>query len=275
MSRQIIDCFTFYNEIDMLKFRLNYLYDYIDKFVISEALLTHSGMEKKLYFNENKHLFEKYKDKIIHVIVDLPKDDINKSVTENAWTREKLQRNLLDRGLQQLNLNDNDVIIISDVDEIPDRNTLSALRQVEKIEDIAYAFEQDMYYYNLTCKGKNKWYHPKFVLYQAYKNVYDRMLDNIRMTNMYGIVKNGGWHFSYFGDVNFIQNKIKNFAHQEFNDEKYWGESNILKQIQNCGDLYLRDNEGSTNFEYCDVKDNTYLPATYEELLPLCDLYKK
>ena len=276
MPKQIVDCFTFYNELDMLRFRLEYLYDTVDKFVLLESTLTFSGAKKDLFFEKNKHLFEKYQDKIIHVIVDdLPLDVPNKTAEENAWVREKLQRNLLDRGIKQIQLDDNDIIVITDLDEIPDRNTLSLVKQVENLEHIAYALEQDMYYYNLTCRGKNKWHHPKFVSYYTYKNIFNNRADDIRMAGRYAVVRKGGWHFSYFGDVTFIQNKIKNFAHQEYNNEKYWGEKNILHQIQNCGDLFLRDNEKMHYFEHVPLENNGYLPETYEQLLKFCDLCKK
>jgi len=276
MAKQIIDCFTFYNELDMLRFRLEYLYDIVDKFVLLESTLTFSGAKKELFFEKNKHLFEKYLDKIIHVIVDdLPLDVPNKTIEENAWVRERLQRNLLDRGIKQLALQDTDVIVITDLDEIPDRNTLCLLQQIEKLDDYAYALEQDMYYYNLTCRGKNKWYHPKFVSYYCYVNTFNRRPDDIRMVGRYAVVRKGGWHFSYFGDVTFIQNKIKNFAHQEYNDEKFWSEKNILHQIKNCGDLFLRDNEKMHHFEYVPIEKNEYLPETYEQLLKFCELYKK
>lgn len=274
MTRKIIDCFTFYNELDMLKFRLNYLYDSVDKFVLLESTLTFSGKPKRLYFQENKDIFTKYIDKIIHVVVDdLPLDDLNKTVIENAWVREKLQRNLLQRGLQQLELSNDDIVVITDLDEIPDRNTLGFVKQLDKLDNIAYALEQDMYYYNLTCRRKFKWYHPKLVTFYTYKNIFNCKADDIRMVNRHGVIRNGGWHFSYFGDVSFIQNKIKNFAHQEFNDEKYWGEENIIKQIQTSGDLFLRENEH--HVEYCAIADNKYLPDTYELLLSYCELYKK
>lgn len=276
MSKKLIDCFTFYNELEMLKFRLNYLYDTVDKFILLESTLTFSGKQKNLYFEQNKELFEKYMDKIIHIKVDdLPLDDPNKDVITNAWIREKLQRNLLHRGIQQLQLDEKDVIIITDLDEIPDRNTLAYIKQLETLDNIPYALEQDMYYYNLTCKGKNKWYHPKLVTYYTYKNIFNCRADDIRMVDKYGIIRNGGWHFSYFGDVSFIQNKIKNFAHQEFNNEKFWSEDNILKQIQTCGDLFLRDNASTHHFEYCPIADNKYLPETHEQLLMFCEIYKK
>ena len=70
MSKKIIDCFTFYNEMDLLNYRLNILYNVVDYFIIVESTHTYVGKEKKLFYNDNKHLFEKFNDKIIHIIVD-------------------------------------------------------------------------------------------------------------------------------------------------------------------------------------------------------------
>jgi beta-1,4-mannosyl-glycoprotein beta-1,4-N-acetylglucosaminyltransferase len=69
---KIIDCFTFYNELKLLEYRLNILYNIVDYFIIVEANQTHQGKSKKLYYNENKNRFEKFQDKIIHIVVDLP-----------------------------------------------------------------------------------------------------------------------------------------------------------------------------------------------------------
>lgn len=273
MPNKIIDCFTFYNELDMLKFRLDYLYDTVDKFILLESTVTFSGVQKELYFQKNKQLYDAYKDKIIHVIVDdLPGDDPSKNAIDNAWVRERLQRNLLDRGISQLQLTDDDIIVITDLDEIPDRKTLNLLKTIDKIENIPYALEQDMYYYNLTCKRKSKWHHPKFVNFITYKNEFRCRADDIRMVGRYAVVKNGGWHLSYFGDVGFIQNKIKNFAHQEYNDDKYTNTENIKKRINTCSDLFSRENEHNT--EYCAIETNPYLPETYKDLLKFSDLNK-
>lgn len=266
MTNKIIDCFTFYNELNMLKFRLQYLYEIVDKFILVESTLTHSGENKELYYENNKELFKKYNDKIIHIIVnDLP----DKNITENAWVREKMQRNCIDRGIKKLDieLKDNDLINICDIDEIPDKNTLSKLKNISQIDNNVYSFEQDMYYYNLNTIQKSKWYHPKIVNYYTYKNLFNNKSDDIRCYNIYKIIKKGGWHFSYFGDINFIKNKIKMFAHQEYNNDTYLNDEQLLKQIKNNDDIFLRGNL----FEYNDIKTNKYLPDNYELLL---ELYK-
>lgn len=272
MSHKLIDCFLFYNELDMLKYRLEYLYDTVDFFVLVECTLTHSGDVKELYYQNNKQLFEKFNDKIIHIIVD---DLPNKDIEKNAWIREKKHRNCIDRGLNILNLNNNDIICICDLDEIPDRNTLKIFKNIDKIENIPYALEQELYYYNLTCRAKNKWYHAKIINYFTYKNIFNMNIDNIRLYHQYYIIKNGGWHLSYFGDIEFIKNKIKHCAHQEFNNEKYLNNEKILEQIKTCGDLFFRDEHKNKkyNFEYCSIDDNDYLPENYQELLKYSDIY--
>jgi beta-1,4-mannosyl-glycoprotein beta-1,4-N-acetylglucosaminyltransferase len=92
---KIIDCFTFYNELDLLTYRINLLYNIVDYFIIVESTHTHVGKEKILYFNENKHLFDKFTDKIIHIIVDdFPYKYPNVNIDNNdAWCNEEYQRN--------------------------------------------------------------------------------------------------------------------------------------------------------------------------------------
>jgi beta-1,4-mannosyl-glycoprotein beta-1,4-N-acetylglucosaminyltransferase len=87
------------------------------------------------------------------------------------------------------------------------------------------------------------------------------------MVGRYALVKRGGWHLSYFGNVNFIQNKIKSFSHQEYNDEKYTSAENITNCIKYHKDLFARGNEHSIT--YCALEDNDYLPETYRDLVKI------
>ena len=106
-QRKIIDCFIFYNELDMLTYRLNILNDIVDYFVLVEATHTFIGKEKPLFYQDNKHLFEKFNHKIIHVIVDdFPHKypDINIGKNEQ-WRNEIFQRNCISRGIDKLELN--------------------------------------------------------------------------------------------------------------------------------------------------------------------------
>ena len=143
---KVIDCFIFYNELDMLEFRLNELNDVVDYFVLVECIKTHSNKDKELYFENNKNRFSKFLDKIIHIIV---KDNIPQ--TSRAWDREEYQRYCIHEGINKLNLNSDDIIIIADLDEIPDAKTVLNIKNNNGLDGIYY-LEMDLYYYNLIRK---------------------------------------------------------------------------------------------------------------------------
>ena len=264
-SKKIVDCFIFYNEIELLTYRFNVLYDIVDYFVIVEATHTFVGNEKKLYFNENKHLFEKFQDKIVHIIVDdFPFKYPNiHSNSGQQWINEYFHRNCISRGLDRIDrdLNDNDFIIIADLDEIPDPATLLKIKKGEIIVDLNI-LELDFYYYNLNTRFDSKWIFCKILTYHRYKQM-NISCNDIRNKNCPSI-KNGGWHLSYFGDSNFIKNKIINFSHQELNTNDFTDLSKIEKRIKEGRDLYDRENHDPTTIEIC---NNHYLPVEYETYL--------
>ena len=261
---KIIDCFIFYNELDLLTYRLNLLNNIVDYFIIVESTHTFVGKEKSLFFNENKHLFEKFTNKIIHIIVDdFPHKYPNVNISNNdVWNNEIFQRNAISRGINSIeNLTESDLIIISDLDEIPDPNTLNNIKQGALIVDINI-LEMDFYYYNLNTRFKSKIITSKIISYKKYKEL------NINCNTIRGMdcvkILNGGWHLSYFGDKYFIQNKINNFSHQELNLPEWTDLEKIEKRIQNSTDLYNRD---YLDIEKIKIEDNTYLPTDYSKYL--------
>ena len=259
----LIDCFIFYNEIDLLTYRLNILNDIVDYFVVVEATHTFTGKEKKLFFNENKHLFDKFNDKIIHIIVDdFPYKYPNINFGNNEqWQNEFFQRNAISRGLTCINnLDQNDVIMISDLDEIPDPCTLDKVKKGDIIVDINILL-MDLYYYNLNSKMKEKWALCKIISYKRYKEL-NWTCNDIRNAQCPAILK-GGWHLSYFGDKHFIKNKINTFSHQELNTDNFTDELKIEERINNSKDLYDRD----VGLERIEIKDNAYLPVEYDKYL--------
>jgi len=260
---KIIDCFTFYNELDLLTYRFNLLNNIVDYFIIVESTHTHIGKEKKLFFNENKYLFEKFTNKIIHIIVDdLPYKYHNVNIDLNdVWNNERFQRNAISRGINYIkNLQETDLIIISDLDEIPDPYTLYKIKKNRPKIDIAI-LEMDFYYYNLNTRFKMKWTSVKIISYKKY-NELNISCNDIRSMSCSRIL-NGGWHLSYFGDKYFIQNKIQNFAHQELNLTQYTDIDNIEKRMQNSKDLYDRN----CDIEKIKIEDNAYLPIDYSKYL--------
>jgi len=265
IKMQIIDCFIFYNELDLLTYRLNLLNNIVDYFIIVESTHTFVGKEKKCFFWEDKHLFEKFTDKIIHIIVDdLPYKDqsVNIRNNSNVWNNEFFQRNAISRGISYINdLTPSDVIIISDLDEIPDPNTLEQIKRGDIIVDINN-LEMDFYYYNLNTRIETKWHSCKILSYKKFKEL-NASCNDIRGMNCPNIL-NGGWHLSYFGDKYFIQNKIKNFSHQELNKDEYTDLEKIEKRIQNKSDLYDRTD---CAIEKIKIEDNAYLPIDYSKFL--------
>jgi beta-1,4-mannosyl-glycoprotein beta-1,4-N-acetylglucosaminyltransferase len=137
---KIYDCFTFYNELDLLEIRLNELNDVVDKFVLVEAEKTHQNKDKELYFENNKIKFAPFLHKIIHIIV--PKELF---VDNDAWYNEKLQRNCILEGLKETN--DDDFLIVSDLDEIP---SSESIKQAINFNQTPLSFEHILHYYYLN-----------------------------------------------------------------------------------------------------------------------------
>lgn len=258
---QIIDAFMFYNELNMLDFRLTELYEHVDKFVIVEATKTFSGKPKELYYELNKNRYQKYADKILYFVTDLP--DSN-----NAWHRESAQRNAIRTALKQINPAETDIIVFSDLDEIPDTKILDHIRK--NGISTAYNLKQEMYYYHLNCKAKTPWVRSQIMPFALFK----RASPQEHRNKMYQLIYNGGWHFSYFGDSKFISNKIQNFSHQEYNNEKFTNEKSIQEKLKSCTDLFDRDNSNQGHqFYYQAIENNNYLPKNYKMLPTLEKLW--
>lgn len=226
----VYDCFTFFNELDLLEIRLNILNDVVDKFVIVEANKTFSNKEKPLYFLDNIDRFEKFKNKIIHIIVDdFPE-------FEDAWAYEYFQRNAIRRGL--VNCRDEDSIIISDLDEIPNPRKIKKYKNHPGVK----VFIQKMYCYYLNFIDIKSpiWGNisSKMLSFSEFKDVGSEA-QKVRFLKG-KIVLNGGWHFSYLGGANKISQKIKSFSHEEYNDDIFTNQENISEKIKKGFDLYSK-----------------------------------
>jgi beta-1,4-mannosyl-glycoprotein beta-1,4-N-acetylglucosaminyltransferase len=122
---KIIDCFTFFNELDLLEIRLKYLNDVVDYFVIVEADTSFNGEYKQMILGDNIDRFKPFIDKIIYIPIKMEYFENKKKV---AWKREEYQRNSISLGIEILNLTKSDLVLISDVDESPDRDILKELQ---------------------------------------------------------------------------------------------------------------------------------------------------
>lgn len=249
----VYDCFQFFNELDILKIRLNVLSPLVDKFVISEATETFSGLKKPLYYEENKELFAEFADKIIHVVVeDTPEGDTH--------YRDTFQKNAVTRGLKDCT--DEDVIIFSDLDEIPNPDKIrEILRNFQ--EDKIYHFAQRLFYCYLNMEEVSgsllsyagefegvehkKWIGTKMLSYKLLREQ-NLMLGELRFPERKEIgvrVEDGGWHFGYMGghgekDIRKrVQEKVVSAAHQEYNSKHVL--SNVTDQIKDGKDIFGRN----------------------------------
>lgn len=249
----VYDCFQFFNELDILKLRLNIMSPVVDKFVISEATTTFSGLEKPLYYEENKEMFKEFEDKIIHVVVDdTPPGDTH--------VRDTFQKSAVGRGL--VGCNDDDIIIFSDLDEIPNPDKIREILKDFDTDKI-YHFAQRLFYCYLNMEevsGKllsyagdfddvehKQWIGSKMCTYGLIRKqglelgdlrFPERKKDGIR-------VADGGWHFGYMGghgesDIRKrVQEKVISAAHQEYNSREVINDT--ADKIKDGKDIFGRD----------------------------------
>lgn len=231
----IYDCFTFFNELDLLEIRLNILDDVVDKFVLVESTVTFSGDQKPLYFKENKNRFKKFEHKIIHIVVEntpeMPKDK-----NGEYWTLEFFQRNAIVRGLAECK--NEDIILISDLDEIPNPEKILKYKNYPGIK----VFKQLMFYYYLNnIDIKNPYWTNSSTRMLNYEEFLKNGANPQKTKFLRGyLINKGGWHFSYLGGIEKIQQKVKSFAHilPEQTIKEYNNIKNIKKRIENGEILY-------------------------------------
>ena len=254
----------------------------MDAFVLVESTLTHTGNAKPLFFNENRERFAPFLDKIVHVVVDTMIPDLkieNKSYDPDSeqWKNERYQRNCISLGIEKYRqtllekgseLGMEDVIFINDVDELLDPVVLPLIEQAVVPVGGIVECPMDMYYYNLQTRLKEKWQFSKAISYEYWlrlSKIQEHALffqlpditNGVRL-KMHTFRMNCpcGWHLSYFGDSRFIQNKIQQFGHQEYNSSSYTDLDAITEKIRNGRDLYGRN----ISLELIPLELNKYLP---------------
>ena len=229
---KIFDCFMYFDEEIVLDLRLNTLNDYVDYFVIVESSFTHKGEKRSLKFNQQK--FAKFKDKIIYIVYDREPKNIQKIYETdseagknakyifNAAYRENGQRNFIEQGLTMAE--NDDLILISDVDEIPRLENLN----LKKIKEKIILFRQDMFYYKFNLKLPNLiWIGTKackkkdLISPQWLRNIKDKKYSFFRFDVLFSktkyssikFVEGGGWHFSNIKNAKEIEFKLKSYLH--------------------------------------------------------------
>ena len=248
---KIFDCFMYFDEDLMLDLRLNILDQYVDYFIIVESCFNHKGEKRKLNFDINN--YKKFENKIVYLIYDKIPDEIQlikESDTNhekdakyifNAGYRENSQRNYIIHGL--IKASDDDIIMISDVDEIPKLENL----KFDNIKEKLIFFDQDMFYYKFNLQLPNlNWIGTKSCKKKYLKNpqwlrnikgknypLYrlDILFSNIKYSNI-KFINDGGWHFTNIKSAEQIKHKLKSYLHHREFDVQPISTSQIEELIK-------------------------------------------
>jgi beta-1,4-mannosyl-glycoprotein beta-1,4-N-acetylglucosaminyltransferase len=225
---RVIDCFTFFNELDLLEIRLNELDPVVDTFVLVESVRTFTGESKPSSFTEHKQRYARFLPKLRHIIVENAPDG------PDPWARERFIRNEILQGIRDCALDD--YILISDVDEIVNANTLArACRQgVEQTR-----FEQKFHYYYVNCLCDDPWLLGPYLTRRRLLGQPHEQRVEIRDSKA-PIAKDGGWHFSHLGGAETIQRKVKTGSHSEYNTAPYTDLEHIKRCMEAPCDLFGR-----------------------------------
>lgn len=242
----IYDCFSFFNELDLLEIRLNIMNDVVDRFVLVEATKTFQMKDKPMLFAANKERFKPFLHKIDHIVVDTYPTFWTKFRKVKTWDYHDNQKEAKMRGLKDAK--PDDTIIVSDLDEIPRPDLVAKFANTPEIK----VFQQRLYYYYLNCFVKD--YPEPIELYNGYKPwqgtvmMKRRDLKSIKKARLYRgerhdsdrvrIIREGGWHFSYLGGVKAVIQKIEAYSHKEHNVESFKDPKRIEALIKEGKGLY-------------------------------------
>ena len=245
MKPKIVDCFLYFQEKELLKLRLEYLNDFVDYFVIVEASQSFSGKKKDFNFEKEKKQFQPYLHKIIYYKIEntiKSFDDLasqlekkNDFVSKNIlffmnshshynkdllnWVLDTFHRESIAYPLNEMSLKPNDVILLSDIDEIPSHNFLKSYLD-NPIDHACNKQYQFSFFLNLL--SDDHWIGTIISKWNAIKDI---SLTDLRIDSKKNQKKvidlglsNGGYHFTSYGDIQKIKSKIRNWSHQEFNN---------------------------------------------------------
>ena len=247
----------YFDEDVILDLRLNILNPFIDYFVIVESTFNHKGEKRKLKFDINK--YKKFENKIIYLIFDKEpsgiekvfdtdnEGEVSRKLILNAASRENGQRNFISKGLERAN--EKDLILISDVDEIPNLEKINW----NTLKDQIVLFKQDMFYYKLNLRlpdliwSGSKACRKKYLKSpQWLRNVKDKKYSFFRLDTLFSekkyinikFINNGGWHFSNIKTAADIEYKLKSYLHHREFDLNPISESEIEDIIKNKQAIY-------------------------------------
>ena len=272
---KIFDCFMFNNEEKLLEIRLNVLNKFVDHFVIIESEETHSGNKKKITFEIDK--YPKFKEKIIYKKIN------SFPIGLSSWQKENYQRNYIVNCLNQAN--GDDIVMISDLDEIPNLENVNLNNYNEKI----IVFNQRLFFYKMNfganaanwhgtraCQKKflkspqwlrNLKTHKKYKLYRL-----DKLLFSKNYERSFKIINNGGWHFTWLGNLDFIKNKLRSFAHTELNNPVIINDNYIKECIDNLKPIEIKQKIQINKLSINKINLPTYVVENLDKYRSLLDI---
>ena len=260
---KIIDCFMYFDEDMMLDIRLNILNNYVSNFVICEATFNHKGLPKKLNFNINN--FSKFKNKIKYIVVEKQPDNLRQiedsdtvvtkesKILDNSLNRENFQRNSLANELE--NFSDEDLILINDVDEIPNLENFKYKKKITIFKQKMFYYKFNLVYPEFTWFGskicKKKYLQSPQWLRNIKSKKYPLWRPDVLFSSKkyYDVefVENGGWHFTNIKDAKDIDHKMRNFLHHHEYEESGMNVDDIAKNIKEKKVFYNHFSDKSSN----------------------------
>jgi len=251
---KIVDSFMFFDENMLLDLRLNILDQYVSKFVICEATYNHNGEKKKLNFDINNFL--KFKSKIDYIVLDekpknlrkIDQKDNNKLIEsktlDNALIRENFQRNFTFKKLMESG--DNDLILINDLDEIPNLKDFKYQKKITIFKQKMLYFKFNLMYPNILWSGSKICKKKYFISPQWLRNIKTKkypwwridILFSKKKYNQIQVINNGGWHFTNIKSPKEIHHKMKNFLHHYEYENSGLQTKDIEKLIKEKKALY-------------------------------------
>lgn len=257
----IFDSFIFFNELDLLEIRLNILKDVVDYFVLTESPYTVSGNEKPLYYLENKDRFGSLNDKIIHNITEeIPNDyhseeylvkkpyytnfnDYSSAAQDKIinipirFQRAVYNRDHSIQGVLKAGAKSDDIIITSDADEIANPLVIEQIKNWFNPENY-YILVCKSFYYNLNSFFYNDWKGSRICTLKKLEEYSIDLLRQPELNDKAYLIEDGGWHWSFFGDVENMRQKLNAYEHQENNTQE---NQNLLEsRITNKKDPFGR-----------------------------------
>ncbi len=248
---RIFDCFLFFNELELLELRLMTLVPVVDYFVLVEADRTHTGNLKGFIFEQNKHRYQPYLNKIIYIKVeDTPLLDRS----ADAWAIENFQRSCISRGLTASN--DEDIVVISDVDELPNPRILEQLKGV----DHPVTLRQHLFYYYVNCYSGRGWNGSIVTPVKQMKPPH--VLRKLARRGV-NIMRNAGWHYSYMGGLDRIKSKLENISDAYTCNDRVGTDEDIVRKMTTQKDLW----DETRGYQLIDVTQGIFGPPTIKQFI--------